>query len=183
MFIICKMSNYYLVYPTRIFLKFLFPLGWRIFLRVPCSLKTITRIYFILCVCEKPILPPLGWERGRDELSRTTGKRMGKKWQNYRGYRYPPATGTEYRYLTTFLQNVLVVEQIFLPYQYIHNFTTRVWDQLGLRVNYWNSPNLLKRKPKAQKKAPFFWAKWLNVKAILIQSILYSASRRDIICW
>ena len=62
----------------------------------------------------------------RDELSRTTGKRMGKKWQNYRGYRYPPATGTEYRYLTTFLQNVLVVEQIFLPYQYIHNFTTRV---------------------------------------------------------
>ena len=150
-------------------------------------LLTQWKVSSILYKIERSKVNKNSWLSGywgvRDELSRTTGKRMGKKWQNYRGYRYPPATGTEYRYLTTFLQNVLVVEQIFLPYQYIHNFTTRVWDQLGLRVNYWNSPNLLKRKPKAQKKAPFFWAKWLNVKAILIQCILYSASRRDIICW
>jgi hypothetical protein len=44
------------------------------------------------------------WEdlAGSANLSRPTSKLGGKKWQNDRGYQYPPATRTEYPYLAKF---------------------------------------------------------------------------------
>jgi len=101
----------------------------------------------------------------RDELSRTTGKRMGKKWQNYRGYRYPPATGTEYRYLTTFLQNVLVVEQIFLPYQYILQFYHSGLRPVRPKSKLLKFTKPFKKKAKSTEESPFLLSKMIECKS------------------